>query len=74
LVVSSQTIRRWAQYVLSETPLPTSQITRSHNPKDYNVESYYPVFSMHCITTLFITNLMHALGYKYTLIFYEWAI
>jgi hypothetical protein len=28
--------------------LPTSQTTQSHNLEDYNFESYYSAFSVHC--------------------------
>jgi len=56
LCPSSQAVKRWNQYALTKTSVPTSQITRSHNLEIYNFESKYSALSMHFITTVFITN------------------
>jgi hypothetical protein len=50
VALSSQAVRSWKQYVLTKTSVPTSQATQSRNSEDYNFESSYSAFSMHCIT------------------------
>jgi hypothetical protein len=37
--VSLFKVGRWRQYVLTETSVPTSQTTQSHNSEDYSFES-----------------------------------
>jgi hypothetical protein len=65
--LSSQVVRRWRRYVLTETSVPTSQTTHSHNSEDCNYESQHSAFSLHCMTN---TKQLNTLGNKYTLLFY----